>query len=289
MVLSARAYAKINLGLLIHGKRDDGYHEIETVFHHIDLYDEIRLESQDKVSIETDSDDIPSDESNLCWKAVTLLNQMAGTNHGVRVKLKKNIPAGAGLGGGSADAATVLRLLPRLWKVSVPDSDLANCAARLGSDVSFFLGSSSAHGRGRGDILEPFRLPLPYAIVICFPGIHVSTPWAYGQITKFEKREAGKLKERLQRALPDLRSRCDVVHNDFEEPVFRQYPRLGKIKHSLLEAGAVCASLSGSGSSVYGLFAENTSAMQAALQLRSNHISTFYTPAGFQIPSETKS
>jgi 4-diphosphocytidyl-2-C-methyl-D-erythritol kinase len=284
MRLAARAYAKINLGLLIHEKRKDGYHEIETVFHRIDLSDLLVLESAATISLSTDSAEIPPGESNLCWKAASLISEPTGGNRGVRITLTKRIPVGAGLGGGSADAACVLRVLPRLWNVDVPEEKLAECALQLGSDVPFFLGKESAHGTGRGEELRFFPLNLPFAIVVCYPGIQVPTPWAYGQIRSFLPRERGKLGERMRDAIPKPSSLCALLSNDFETPVFAQFAIVADLKKSLLTAGALCAALSGSGSSVYGLFADDAAARRAAEILRSDQLQTFFTCSGFHIP-----
>ena len=287
MRLEAKAYAKINLGLLIHEKRKDGYHEIETVFHRIDLFDTIVLEPADRISVLTESPGVPSDESNLCWKAALLINEIAGTNNGVRIGLTKKIPTGAGLGGGSSDAACVLRVLPRLWKLTLSDRKLSDAAVRLGSDVPYFLGSGSAHGTGRGEVLDFFTLDFPYAIVVCFPGIQVPTPWAYRQVRAFTSRERGTLGKRLREAVHDPAALGSILENDFEAPVLGEYPPLKKLKDSLLETGAFCASLSGSGSSVYGLFTSEEAASAAAKTLRTDRVTTFLTRRGFLNPDET--
>jgi 4-diphosphocytidyl-2-C-methyl-D-erythritol kinase len=286
MHIEARAYAKINLGLLIHNRRTDGYHEIETVFHRIDLFDHLVFEPADEISIVVDSSDVPADESNLCWKAAALVNKLAGTNYGAKITLTKNIPVGAGLGGGSSDAACTLRLLPRLWNTRMSSVQLARAAIQLGADVPYFLGTGSAHGTGRGEILDFFRLDLPYAIVVCFPGIPVSTPWAYQQIKAFGTRESGSLAKRIDSTLGRPVDLCRVIENDFEGPVFHRYPAIAATRTALIESGAFCAALSGSGSSVYGLFSDERVAVRAAAALRSDRIQTFLTPAGFQLPVE---
>ena len=283
MILETRAYAKINLGLLVHGKRPDGFHEIETIFHRIDLYDGIRLESSGKISIETDSDEVPANESNLCWKAANLINAVSEGRHGVRISIRKRIPVGAGLGGGSSDAAAVLKLLPRLWNLQITEGHLMDCATRLGSDVPFFLGSTSAHGTGRGERLVFFPLQVPFALLVCYPEFQVSTAWAYGQIKEYSRHRPGGLKERLLGVL-NYGVSCDVFENNFERPVFAHYPRLAGLRDSLIEAGAICAALSGSGSSVYGIFRDDTMARQAAVQIEGMGYRAFYTAPGFQTP-----
>jgi 4-diphosphocytidyl-2-C-methyl-D-erythritol kinase len=278
----AKAYAKINLGLLIHGKRDDGYHEIETVFHRIDLADTLVFEPADEINLSTSSSDIPADESNLCWKAASMLNDIAGGNRGVRITLMKNIPVGAGLGGGSSDAACVLRVLPRLWNIQVSQQTLADAANRLGSDVAFFLGTDSAHGTGRGEKLNFFRLALPFALVVCYPGVHVATPWAYSQIRSFRIRDHGILGERIRENVGKPDRLCRFLENDFEAAVFAHFPEIVKARDRLLEAGALCVALSGSGSSVYGIFADDRVARRTADSLRTNRVQTFFTASGFQ-------
>ena len=248
-----RAYAKINLGLLVTGKRGDGFHDIVTVFHRVALADTIRLERSSAITVRSSDPLAPSGETNICHAAARLVAAELGTTDGVTVDIRKEIPVGAGLGGGSADAAAVLRALPRLWGTELPPPALGAIALRLGSDVPFFLRPGSALGTGRGEILEYFPLDIPFAILVCTPHVHVSTAWAYTQIAP-RTRPGVDLRAILESGFDDPSLLGESLVNDFEEPVFRRYPAIGEIKRRLLEAGALFASLSGSGSSVYALF-----------------------------------
>ncbi len=268
MPLQSRAYAKINLGLSVVRRRVDGYHDIETVFHRIDLFDLLTFERHDSIVLKADSAEVPTDDRNLCYRAVLLLREYLGIRKGVAITLTKRIPVGAGLGGGSSDAATTLRALISLWSVSVPEADLAAMALRLGSDVPYFLNNGSAVAQGRGEILEYFSLMLPAAILVVNPGIHVSTQWAYNRLSPPLARPRASLKRTLLDNLPHPSNLTDCISNDFEEVVFREYPAIGKLKQEMISEGAAFALMSGSGSTVYGLFPEEDEAARLGERLK---------------------
>ncbi len=254
MPLHARAYAKINLGLLVVRRREDGYHDIETIFHRIDLFDRLTFEPDERIVIQADRTEVPEDERNLCYRAALLLRERLGVRHGARITIEKHIPVGAGLGGGSSDAASTLLALTELWGAEVNEADLASVALHLGSDVPYFLRSGTAQAVGRGEILEYFPLELPYTILVVNPGIHISTSWAYGRITPGIRRPAISLKLALQQGVEAPERLTGFLRNDFEDVVFREHPAVGKLKQEILAGGAAFASMSGSGSTVYGLF-----------------------------------
>ena len=261
--MDVKAHAKINLGLRVLRKREDGFHDIETIFHRIDLFDELAISpSKQSISISSDSSMIPTDENNLCWKAVELLRAEVGTNLGVSIHLKKNIPIGAGLGGGSSDAAAVLASLPKVWEVNVDPSTLAATALHVGSDVPFFLHNKSAYAEGRGDRLTFVKLSMPYWIVLVTPNLHISTAWAYRELSARKKLNVHS--ERLyDGATCKVAGIATLMTNDFEDVVFEAYPRIADIKRRLRASGAAYALMSGSGSSVYGLFDDETEARRA--------------------------
>jgi 4-diphosphocytidyl-2-C-methyl-D-erythritol kinase len=280
--ISCRAYAKINLGLRVTGKRADGYHEIRTVFHRIGLFDDIVLRPEGEISVRTTDPAAPSDETNICHTAALMLRETLDAGTGVRIDITKRVPVGAGLGGGSADAAAVLRSLPALWGKSVPDEDLRTLALRLGSDVTFFLGEDTAVGTGRGEILEYFRLDVPFALLLCTPPLQVSTRWAYSHITP-RSGEGEDLRSILIRGMSDPTLLRKHIVNDFESPVFREHPVIRSIKESMVRDGALFSLMSGSGSSVYGFFYDTEAAGLAAAPLESLGFRTFITPPHFRV------
>ena len=279
--IDCRAYAKINIGLRVTEKRRDGYHEITTAFHRVELFDDITLTAAHDVTVISTDPEVPSGESNICHAAARMLRDHLGGSDGVRIDITKRIPPGAGLGGGSADAAAVLRSLPALWGKSVQSHELGAMALRLGSDVPYFLGDESAVGTGRGEILEFFRLDIPFAILLCIPPVRVSTAWAYARIVP----RAGPvedLRSILVRGMTDPSILRTHLTNDFESPVFREYPVIRSVRDLMMEGGALFASMSGSGSSVYGLFPDAGSAAAAAGPLESRSFPTFITPPHFR-------
>ena len=259
---SLTAYAKINLGLRVLYKRPDNYHELRTVFHTISLADRLEIHWTPGPVTEIEIEGAPHIPDNLVERAGRLFLETMGLTGRIGFALHKNIPSGAGLGGGSSDAAAVLLALPVLTGTIVPCATLADVAARLGSDIPFFLHGGAALGLGRGEELYP--LPdLPPAIgILVAPAIHSSTPDAYrdlsGQLT------SNQLQNKLDRFQQEVwTGDIPADSNDFESVVFARHPVLKQLKNQLLSHGAHPAAMSGSGSSLYGFFPSVQAAAQA--------------------------
>ena len=253
--------AKINLGLNVISKRDDGFHNIETVFYPVPWMDVLEIIEQGTLLFEYEGLEIPGDTiNNLCLKAYKLVRKDHKIPH-VHIYLYKNIPTGAGLGGGSSDAAFMLNLLHKKFELNLGDPDksagqviqLKKYAAELGSDCAFFIENKPAFATGKGDELHPLELDLSGKyIVIIYPKIHIDTGWAYSQINP--ARPEVSVNEIVQ--LPPEQWQ-DKLFNDFEKPVFEKYPEIKNIKDQLINEGAVYSAMSGSGSAVYGIFDQN--------------------------------
>jgi 4-diphosphocytidyl-2-C-methyl-D-erythritol kinase len=243
--------AKINLGLNIVAKRPDGFHNIETCFIPIEICDILEfVEHNKKPAITITGIDVPGNPTeNICLKAWELLH--ANYNiASVKIHLHKNIPVGAGLGGGSADAAFMIKGLNDFFKLGLTIDQLEEYASKLGSDCAFFIRNTPAFAEGRGEILTPVKIDIRnYKIILVNPGIHVSTREAYSLVNP--KRPLNQLMEFLEKPLTTWQH---AIINDFEEGVFSKYPEIAEIKKFLIQQGAVYASMSGSGSSVYGIF-----------------------------------
>lgn len=246
--------AKINIGLHIISKREDGYHDIETIFYPVKLFDRLVFYDSNSFIIECDNPEIPVDQNNLIYKARNVLSSYIKKELNVRVVLEKNIPAFAGLGGGSSNAATTLFALNKIFDLNLSENELFKLASQIGSDVSFFLLNKPALAEGRGEILSPLPdFKLDYKILIVFPSIKVSTSWAYSNFKSTKK----KIDLRRIKSTSDFKTFMNLIINDFEEIVFNAYPEIAEIKNQMIEAGAIFSSLSGSGSSVYGFFEQS--------------------------------
>ncbi|WP_304516486.1 4-(cytidine 5'-diphospho)-2-C-methyl-D-erythritol kinase [Cecembia rubra] len=244
--------AKINLGLHITSKRNDGYHEIETCMVPIPLFDILEMMESKKTVFETSGLSIPGEEKdNLILKALKLLRKDFNDLPNVHIHLHKNIPMGAGLGGGSADAAFALTLMNRLFELHLEDWLLEDYAAQLGSDCPFFIENTPKIATGRGEILETVDVDLKgNHLLLIKPNIHIGTKEAYAGV----KPQAAKFP--LKEILKDKSSWKEKLVNDFESSIFPQYPEIAKIKAELYEMGAYYAAMSGSGSTLFGLFKE---------------------------------
>lgn len=273
------SYAKINLGLNILGKRKDGFHEIESILQQIDLKDEIELKKKasPKIAFHCDNSEIPTGKANLCVHAATLLKETHGIKKGVEIFLKKTIPAGAGLGGGSSNGAVVLLGLNKLWNLNLKPAQLQGLAARIGSDVTFFIYGGTAIVRGRGERIEPFTLAGDVTIVIVFPGFGISTKWAYRQINLnlTIRNKNAKLMFLNGRNYDDTNI-GNFLKNDLEEVVFQKYPVLSEIKKKLYDHHAIFASMAGSGSAILGIFRNRNEALKVK-NFFNKQYSTFVT------------
>ncbi len=245
---------KINLGLYIGPKRADGFHSLQTVFYPIPLTDALELLTADEKRTELSLSGLPIDGPTTSlspYQAWELLRNDFPELPQVKIHLHKVIPSGAGLGGGSADGAFALSLIDKKFKLGLTMMQLEDYAARLGSDCPFFIRSQPAYAEGRGEQLEPLPLDLSgYVLVLVNPGIHVNTGWAFGQVDK--RSEPVDLRAQIAKPVSEWPS---LLQNDFETTIFEAHPEIGTIKSQLYAAGALYASMSGSGSTVFGLFA----------------------------------
>jgi 4-diphosphocytidyl-2-C-methyl-D-erythritol kinase len=277
------AFAKVNLRLDILGKRPDGYHELRTIFQTVSLHDELHLRASktSEICLTIQGNEPLSLEpvrKNLVYAAVDALRRELRIGSGVEIDLRKKIPAGRGLGGGSSDAAAALRGYLRLIRRTIPGPRLIEIAASLGADVPFFLFGGRALGIGRGDEIYPLPdIPKLTLLVVSPKNIHVPTPDAYRWLKAPALTKA--------RATPKLWEFCALcwslpaaagaqesgLSNDFEKPVFQRHPRLAQIKRALLQRGAAEASLAGSGSAVFGVFPSPALARRAAVGFQDEH------------------
>jgi 4-diphosphocytidyl-2-C-methyl-D-erythritol kinase len=270
--INVPAFAKINLGLRVHGRRPDGYHEISTVFQTVSLRDTLsfQVSTDRKLELVCSDPSIPTDDSNLVLRAASALQKRFDVSRGARIELGKVIPAGGGLGGGSADAAVTLAALATLWDVETDAAELAEVGARLGADVPFFLTGGTALGTGTGTDIRPLEDAPKMHLVVVAPGVRVSTAEAYRALgapalTKVEPLVNLSV-SRTEADFPD--SLCGVWSNDFEAVVVRLHPEIGRAREALGAAGAGRVVLSGSGSSVFGVFESKGEAARARETLR---------------------
>lgn len=246
---------KINLGLHITKRRADGYHDLATVFYPLPIHDALEFirttgEAGELVFATSGLPVSGSRDENLCVKAYHLLQSQYSLAAPVQMHLHKNIPMGAGLGGGSADGAFALVMLNDLFQLGISDTMLEQHALALGSDCPFFIRNTPCYATGRGEIMDPVALDLSaYRFVVVHPGIHVSTAAAFAGITPSERQQIPA--EIIAGPVENWRHN---LHNDFEATVFAKHPEIADIKQQLYAAGAVYASMTGTGSAVYGIF-----------------------------------
>jgi 4-diphosphocytidyl-2-C-methyl-D-erythritol kinase len=265
--VTIRAHAKINLDLRVLGPRLDGYHELRTVFQSLALHDVIECVAREgPLAIECDTAGVPLDDSNLVWRAAEALwraLRRPGRARDVVIRLQKHIPLQAGLGGGSSDAAATLMGLARLWKVPVKPVQLTDVAAALGADVPFFLAGGTALGLGRGDEVYPLADLPRHWIVLLVPGFGVSTADAYSWYDGERDLSRGVSAREPQYVPGPWPSRAAQMINDLEAPIARHHPEIDQMRTALRRAGALAAAMSGSGSTVFGLFQKRGEALAA--------------------------
>ena len=249
--LVLKSHAKVNIGLQIRNQRPDGYHNIHTIFQELDFHDTIRLEKRDSnCQFSSNVDWLAKDDSNLCVKAWQKMVDVFGLG-GVSIELEKRIPAGGGLGGGSSNAATILKGLRKLYELDVSDDELETIGIDLGADVPFFIKGKTQIGDGIGEILKPIETIINGCYLLVVPDLHIDTKWAYGEFKNILDRP-----NEIVNFLGFIRKEIipfELFENDFEAIVVPAYPEIGQIKNSLRVHGARFASLSGSGSTVFGV------------------------------------
>lgn len=247
---------KINLGLRILTKREDGFHNLATVFYPVGIKDALEIITSTSQQVEFTQTGLTvqgAAADNICVKAYHLLRKDFPKLPGIKMHLHKTIPMGAGLGGGSADGAFALQLLNTKFELNLSQQQLIDYALQLGSDCPFFIINKPCYATGRGEIMEPVSLDLSaYKIAVVNPGIHVNTGWAFSQLSENPIPPGSKsIKEIIEQPLLTWK---DELKNDFETAVFKSHPEIKAIKETLYTLGAVYAAMSGSGSTVFGIF-----------------------------------
>jgi len=261
--------AKINIGLNVIKIREDGFHDIATIFHPLQLEDFIKFEKSDKLEFHSNTSLIKNDDSNLIIKSIKLLEKTVNKKLPVIIKLEKNIPIGAGLGGGSSNAAATLKALNSLFNLNLSYSNLFDLALQLGSDVPYFLNPVTCYAESRGEKLFPLNFSISYPVLIVNPGIPVETKWAFSLVKPVEK--SGKLKAILKTNKFEIEKLKNFVTNDFEKILFDKFPVIAEIKFKLYSLGAGFALMSGTGSTVYGIFTNLQKARLAQLEFEKNY------------------
>ena len=257
--------AKVNLRLEILRRRKDGYHELRTLLQKISLHDvlHISLKEERGISIETDHPQVPVGKSNLTYKAAYSLLKRSDFKGGVRIKINKRIPVGAGLGGGSSNAATTLKALNQLLKTDLPQKELMGMGSEIGADVPFFFFGGSAIASGIGERLKKIEVSDLWFVLI-YPNFEVSTRWAYRNFILTKRRFHFKFPKFLKTS----EEISHLLWNDLEGVVSREYPEVGVMKKMLLSAGAIGALMTGSGPTVFGIFSEERDASKAYKKVR---------------------
>lgn len=274
------SYAKINLALRVLGKRPDGYHDIETIFQQIDLSDTLQISVANRdISVTSTDSRIPVDENNLCYQAARALQKYRNVKTGARIFIEKVLPTGAGLGGGSSNAAATLMALNKLWNLGLSRAQLLALGIRIGSDVPFFIIGGAAYALGRGEKLFSIRLRNDYWGVLIYPNIEISTRWAYESLNfnLTNSKKSITLRDFVNDNLP-LLSWQNYLSNDLEAVVFQRFPILQQIKLELSALGAFFSSMSGSGSAIYGLFDTPRQATMVANKFSSEYRTFVFVP-----------
>ena len=265
-----KAYAKINLSLDILRKREDGYHELKMIMQTVSLYDEIYIEKADTISIECNKDDIPLNNKNLAWKAADAFFNYTSINSGCKIKLIKNIPDGAGLGGGSSDAATVLLALNEIFNTNLTNEELIDIAVKIGADVPFFILQGTCLAEGIGEKLTKIENNTDPYILIHKPSFSISTKWAYENLKLDNKNnyDVDKIVENLKDKNYDFKD----IFNYLEDVSVSEYPQINDIKNKMKNYGATASLMSGSGSSVFGIFNDKNAAQTAFESFEKNTV-----------------
>ena len=277
MALICPSYSKVNIGLKVLSQRDDGYHNIYTIFQELNFGDSIDIEKRDcGFKIIANVDWIPTNKSNICYKAYTEIKKEFSEVKGIHIKIDKKIPIGSGLGGGSANAAALLKGIKNIYKLEVTESKLEEIGGEVGADVPFFIRGKTQLGEGVGDKLTQLPKAIIGTYLLVIPKISIRTEWAYSVIKNRLNNQNKNAK--FSSFINEDYSSLQIFENDFEQIVIPAYPEIGAIKSKLLNLGARFASLSGSGSTVYGVYDDEASAKEAELLFHTSHQTILANP-----------
>ncbi|MCR5157089.1 MAG: 4-(cytidine 5'-diphospho)-2-C-methyl-D-erythritol kinase [Butyrivibrio sp.] len=266
MKIVKKAYGKLNLGLDVTGKRDDGYHLVRMIMQTVDIYDDLVFEDNESGQIElfANSPQIPTDERNLIWKVAALLKEKYSPDRGVKITLTKRIPVAAGMAGGSADAAAAFHGLNDLWNLGLTRAQMCEMAVKLGADIPYCIMGGTMLSEGIGEILTPLKDMPECSIVVAKPAIGVSTAWVYNELDSRESVEHPDIdgvKEAIENG--DLGRMCALIGNVLETVTKEKHSVIGDIERILEDEGAVRAFMTGSGPTVFGIFDDDTKAAKA--------------------------
>jgi len=262
--ITLKSHAKVNIGLRVLDQREDGYHNIHTIFQELAFHDTVTIsKTDDGYELSSNDENFPTDSSNTCSKAYVAVKVHYPDVAGIKIHVIKEIPQGSGLGGGSSNGATTLKGMNELYGLGLSNDELTELSLQVGADVPFFIHGGTQLGEGIGDQLTLLDIEFPQSILVIIPGMHISTKWAYSRLRKKLETE-GKAPN-----FAGLIERSEIPYqffeNDFEKIVFSTYPEIGLIKSKLLGNNAIFASLSGSGSTVFGFFNDEADAISAEL------------------------
>ncbi len=252
--LYLKSYAKVNLALEVLYKREDGYHEIDSIMQQISLYDQLVFaDNKDGIKIESNSSEVPVDSSNLVYKAWEMMKELTGIDRGITIRIDKRIPVAAGLAGGSSNGAMTLRALNQLWDLSLRDEDLMNMGKKIGADIPFCIMGGTARAQGIGEKLTQLSPFKDKYILLANPGLRISAAYAYSKVDlSGERYDSRELVEAMEK--DDLNLVASKLYNRLENPIVTENPIIQEIKTMMKENGALGALMSGSGSTVFGIF-----------------------------------
>lgn len=269
-----KANCKVNVHLRITGRLPSGYHELETIFQEIPFFDEIEITSNTsgEISFSSSGIIIPNG-TNICVQAAEILKKRYNVEKGCDISLKKIIPIGAGLGGGSSDAAAVLKALNELWELNLNEIELEKIGLKLGADVPFFIKGGCAAATGIGEILTSIKPVLSDGyVLLVYPNIHIDTSKAYRNLNlNLTKNASNSIFAVALESSSGIHSKYNEFTNDFESYVFKEHPEIETIKNALLNKGAEFAAMSGSGSSVFGFFYDEIKIKEAKDHIDQNY------------------
>ncbi len=263
MKITRKAYAKINLGLDVIGKRDDGYHLVKMIMQNVDIYDTLTFEDTEdgEITLTSSDDGIPTDGSNLICRVALQLKETFSVNKGVRIELEKRIPVAAGMAGGSTDAAAAYLALNELWELSLSKEELCKMAVKLGADIPYCIVGGTALSEGIGEVLSPVNNKAEYQLVVAKPDIAVSTGWVYTELDSHEIKshpDIDGIKSAIEAG--DVRSMCEKIGNVLEPVTVSKYPVIADIEKILEDNGAVRAFMTGSGPTVFAIYDDSEKA-----------------------------